>query len=57
LFTSLNEAKERNLKPLVRVVSWSQYGCEPMLMGVAPIQAIQNAVNISYLIFLNVLEY
>jgi len=43
--TSLREAKIRNLKPLARIVSWSQYGNEPLLMGVAPIQAIQEAVR------------
>lgn len=45
MLTSLDEAKARNLTPLVRVVSWAQHGCEPMLMGVSPIQAIQEAVK------------
>lgn len=39
-----SEANTRNLKPLVRIVAWSQHGCEPMLMGIAPIEAIQKAV-------------
>lgn len=45
MLTSLNEAKKQNLKPLVRIVSWAQHGNEPMLMGVAPIQCIQKAVQ------------
>ncbi len=44
MLASLEEAQARNLKPLVRIASWAQCGCEPMLMGVAPIQAIQIAV-------------
>ena len=44
MLASADEAKNRNLQPLVRIVSWAQSGCEPMLMGVAPIQAIQMAV-------------
>ena len=42
---SLTEAKHRNLTPLCRIVSWAQHGCEPMLMGVAPIVCIQNALK------------
>lgn len=43
MMTSLAEAKSRNLTPLVRVVSWAQHGGEPMLMGVAPIEAVKKA--------------
>ena len=42
---SSKEAELRNLKPLCKIVSWAQYGCEPMLMGVAPIACIQNALK------------
>ncbi|CAF0809604.1 unnamed protein product [Brachionus calyciflorus] len=45
MLTSLEEANNRNLKPLVRIVSWAQHGNEPMLMGVAPIEAIKKAVS------------
>ena len=45
MLTSLSEAKKRNLNPLARIVSWSQYGMEPLLMGVAPIQAIQETAR------------
>lgn len=44
MLTTLEEAKNRNLNPLVRIVSWAQHGCEPLLMGVAPIEAIKIAV-------------
>jgi acetyl-CoA C-acetyltransferase len=42
---SLHEAKLRNLQPLCRIVSWAQYGAEPMLMGVAPIECIKKALE------------
>ena len=42
---SLKEAVKRNLKPLCRIVSWAQHGCEPMLMGVAPIECIRSALK------------
>ena len=45
MLTSLKVAREKRLKPLVKIVSWSQHGNEPMLMGVAPIQAIQDALK------------
>jgi acetyl-CoA C-acetyltransferase len=45
MLSSLSAAKSRNLKPLARIVSWSQYGNEPLLMGVAPIQAIQETIR------------
>ncbi len=45
MLTSASEAKIRQLKPLVRIVSWSQCGNEPILMGVAPIQAIKSCVE------------
>ncbi len=45
MLTSATEAKVRKLKPLVRIVSWSQSGNEPILMGVAPIEAIRSCVE------------
>lgn len=38
------EAESRMLKPLAQVVSWSQAGVEPSVMGVGPIPAIKQAV-------------
>lgn len=43
MLTSLSEAKSRNLKPLVNIVSWAQTGCDPMIMGVSPIDSIKLA--------------
>ena len=51
MLTSLKEARTRHLKPMVRIASWAQIGCEPMLMGVAPIQAIQLAVRLFSIFF------
>lgn len=44
MLTSYSEAKSRNLKPLVKIVSWAQSGCDPMIMGVSPIDSIKLAV-------------
>ncbi|XP_036031725.1 acetyl-CoA acetyltransferase, cytosolic-like [Onychomys torridus] len=38
------EAESRMLRPLARIVSWSQAGVEPSIMGVGPIPAIKQAV-------------
>ncbi|XP_031207492.1 acetyl-CoA acetyltransferase, cytosolic [Mastomys coucha] len=38
------EAESRKLRPLARIVSWSQAGVEPSVMGVGPIPAIKQAV-------------
>ena len=45
LLTSFSEAKSKNLTPLARVVSWSQHGCDPLVMGIAPIEAIRLALQ------------
>ncbi|CAO2628703.1 Acetyl-CoA acetyltransferase, cytosolic [Lemmus lemmus] len=38
------EAESRRLRPLARIVSWSQAGVEPSIMGAGPIPAIKQAV-------------
>ncbi|XP_028628593.1 acetyl-CoA acetyltransferase, cytosolic-like [Grammomys surdaster] len=38
------DAERRMLKPLARIVSWSQAGVDPSVMGVGPIPAIKQAV-------------
>lgn len=38
------EAESRMLRPLARIVSWSQAGVEPSIMGTGPIPAIKQAV-------------
>ena len=40
-----NEAKKRNLKPLVKIVSWATSGVEPSLMGSGPIPASKKALK------------
>ena len=41
---SQNEAKKRNLDPLVRIVSWAICGVDPALMGSGPIPASKKAL-------------
>ncbi|CAK6446476.1 unnamed protein product [Pipistrellus nathusii] len=39
-----SEAENRGLTPLAEIVSWSQVGVEPSIMGTGPIPAIKQAV-------------
>lgn len=41
--------KENNLKPLARIVSWSRVGCDPSIMGIGPVPAIQQALRLANL--------
>lgn len=45
LLMSLDEALSRSLKPLVKIVSWSQVGVDPLIMGIGPVKAIQKALE------------
>ncbi len=42
---SAKTAKEKNLKPLAKIVSWAQCGVEPSLMGTGPIPASKLALK------------
>lgn len=45
ILMSEDEAKKRNLKPLARIVSYASVGCDPSIMGIGPVYAIQNALK------------
>lgn len=45
LLTSLEEAENFFLKPLVKIVSWSSVGVDPSLMGLGPINAVKLALK------------
>ncbi len=45
VISTLKEAKEKSLKPLVKIISWSSVGVEPSLMGLGPIDAVREAVQ------------
>ena len=42
---SEDEAKRRKLKPLARIVSYASVGCDPKIMGIGPVYAIQKALE------------
>jgi acetyl-CoA acetyltransferase family protein len=44
LLMSEVEARKRGLKPLARIVSWATVGCDPKIMGIGPVTAIQKAL-------------
>ncbi|KAJ3063801.1 3-ketoacyl-CoA thiolase, mitochondrial [Podochytrium sp. JEL0797] len=45
LIASEHAVKKYNLKPLAKVLSWHFVGCEPTLMGIGPVPAIQGALK------------
>jgi acetyl-CoA acetyltransferase family protein len=40
-----SEAKRRGLKPLAKILSYASVGCDPSIMGIGPVKAIQNALT------------
>lgn len=45
VLTSSQEAQKRGLQPMARIVSWSQEGVEPSIMGTGPIPATRKALS------------
>ena len=45
ILTTLDEAYNKSLKPLVKITSWSSVGVKPSLMGLGPIDAIKIALK------------
>ena len=45
VLSTLDEAKKKSLKPLVKIISWSSVGVEPSLMGLGPIGAVRSALK------------
>lgn len=44
LLMSESKAKELNVKPLARILSWASVGCEPTIMGIGPVNASKQAL-------------
>ena len=44
VLVSASEMEKRSLKPLARIVSYSQIGLDPSVMGLGPVQAVREAV-------------
>lgn len=45
LLTTETYAKKMGLKPLARVLSYASVGCDPTIMGIGPVLAVQKALN------------
>ena len=45
VLTTLEEAKKKSLKSIVKIKSWSTVGVEPSLMGLGPIEAVRIALK------------
>ena len=45
MLTTLEEAKKKSIKPLVKIVSWASVGIDPALMGLGPIDAVREAIK------------
>ncbi|MGM0576258.1 MAG: acetyl-CoA C-acetyltransferase [Myxococcota bacterium] len=49
ILTTAEKAAAEGWTPLVRLVSWGVTGCDPSIMGIGPVQAIKNALNMAEL--------
>jgi acetyl-CoA C-acetyltransferase len=45
LLTTLEEAEQKSIKPLAKIVSWASVGVNPSLMGLGPINAVNEAIK------------
>ena len=45
LLTTLEEAEQKSIKPLAKIVSWATVGVDPSLMGLGPINAVNEAIK------------
>ena len=45
LLTTSEEAKKKSIQPLAKIVSWASVGVDPTLMGLGPIEAVQEAIK------------
>uniref|UniRef100_H2ZM02 3-ketoacyl-CoA thiolase, mitochondrial n=1 Tax=Ciona savignyi TaxID=51511 RepID=H2ZM02_CIOSA len=45
LLATEEACQKHNLKPLARLVSFNSVGCEPTIMGIGPVAAVQNALK------------
>ncbi len=45
--TTIKEAEKKSIKPLAKIVSWASVGVDPTLMGLGPIEAVRDAINIA----------
>lgn len=47
LLMSHDQVQKRGLQPLARVVAFASSGCEPTLMGIAPVKAVQKVLQVA----------
>ena len=45
VLTTAEKSRERGLQPMGRILSWGIAGCEPQIMGIGPVPAIQMALQ------------
>jgi len=45
ILASEEAVKQHNFKPLARIISYDVIGCDPNIMGIGPVPAIQNALT------------
>lgn len=41
---SAEEIKQRSIKPLAKIIAWAQVGCDPTIMGIGPVGAVEAVV-------------
>ena len=45
VLATANEVEKRGLKPMARIVTWAHSGVDPLYMGIAPVKAVQIALE------------
>ncbi|XP_050503734.1 acetyl-CoA acetyltransferase [Diabrotica virgifera virgifera] len=45
VLVSEKQVKQRQLKPLARIVGYAEAGCDPMIMGMGPVGAVNNLLK------------
>ena len=45
LLTTSEEAQNKSIKPLAKIISWASVGVDPSLMGLGPVDAVHEAVK------------
>lgn len=50
LLMSGEEVNKRGLKPLAKIIGWTQSGIEPKVMGLGPVTAVESLVNEAFIL-------
>lgn len=46
---SESELKKRGSTPLAKIIAFAQSGCDPDIMGIGPVEAVEKVVSNKYM--------